>query len=121
MQKQPTRQPLAGAEPYEYFMGNGRSTRVLHYILERAKGSSGASLAVLVCLLNSVKSALSIRCFISIIFHAGSACYGCVLTANIRNFSVGWYMKPWEAGHNGLSNSENPNSPQDAYPRVELA
>ena len=100
----------------------GGAQRVLTGILERAKGIIQG-----------------ITCGAGMPFKLGEICskhkvFYFPIISSMRAFRLLWlrsyrkykkflggvvYEDPWKAGgHNGLSNSENPNSPQDAYPRV---
>ncbi|NBX73635.1 MAG: nitronate monooxygenase [Alphaproteobacteria bacterium] len=101
----------------------GGAERVLHGILEGAKGlihgiTCGAGmpykLAEIAARFNVhyypiVSSARAFRALWLRAFHKVSDKLGAVV-----------YEDPWRAGgHNGLSNSEDPDVPQDPYPRVK--
>lgn len=120
-------------EAFEHSNGNGRihmnvlwemaaAERILHGILEKTKGlvhgiTCGAGMPYRVAEIAAkynvhyypiVSSARAFRALWKRSFHKFSNLLGGVV-----------YEDPWRAGgHNGLSNSEDPNIPEDPYPRV---
>lgn len=100
----------------------GASERVLHGVLEGAKGlihgvTCGAGMPYKIAQICAdyevyyypiVSSARAFRALWKRAYHRFSEWLGGVV-----------YEDPWRAGgHNGLSNSENPLEPEDPYPRV---
>ncbi|MEO0411090.1 MAG: nitronate monooxygenase [Pseudomonadota bacterium] len=100
----------------------GGAERVLHGVLEKTKGlvngvTCGAGMPYRLAQIASqygvyyypiVSSGRAFRALWKRAYHKASDFLGAVV-----------YEDPWRAGgHNGLSNSEDPNKPQDPYPRV---
>ncbi|MCD6035542.1 MAG: nitronate monooxygenase [Rickettsiales bacterium] len=100
----------------------GGAQRILHGLLEGAKGmihgvTCGAGMPYKVAEISEhygihyypiVSSMRAFRALWKRSYHKHSALLGGVV-----------YEDPWLAGgHNGLSNSEDPNAPEDPYPRV---
>lgn len=100
----------------------GASERVLHGILEGAKGlvdgvTCGAGMPYRIAAICAkydvhyypiVSSARAFRALWKRAYHKFRDLLGGVV-----------YEDPWRAGgHNGLSNSEDPNKPEDPYPRI---
>ena len=100
----------------------GGAERILHGVLEQAKGivhgvTCGAGMPYRVAEISArygvyyypiVSSARAFRALWKRAYHKFSDWLGGVV-----------YEDPWRAGgHNGLSNAEDPNAPQDPFPRV---
>ncbi|SLN18949.1 NAD(P)H-dependent flavin oxidoreductase [Oceanibacterium hippocampi] len=100
----------------------GAAERILHGILEGAKGlvhgvTCGAGMPYRIAQISAnykihyypiVSSARAFRALWKRAYHKFSEWLGGVV-----------YEDPWRAGgHNGLSNSEDPHRPEDPYPRV---